>query len=504
MNALIETVKAQWNKMSLPIKIGGSVLVGGVFLSLVLFALLSSTDYQPLYTDLAAEDASAVVSALQESNVPYQLADDGSTILVPGDRMHELRLTLAGQGLPRGGIVGFEIFESTRLGETEADRQLRFLWALQGELTRTIRELREVEDARVHIVMPEQSLFIQERRPSTASVLLQLRPGRQLGRQQVSGIAHMVATSVEGLDPDNVTIVDGSGSVLNQQSNDFAMDGESIATRLELERAYEQQLEQSLTTMLERVYGRGHVVARVRADLNFDVVEEYQERFEPVVGDDGIVRSEQTVTELFSGTDIGPGGAPGVDANVPGYVEAIEGAESEYERQEAIMNYEINRIERHQTFAPGDVRQLSVSVWVDGALEPAQATSLEESISRAVGLNVDRGDQVFVDSMEFAADMEPLAPQPPQPEPYIPWWVYVILAGLTVLLAATALILRRRRAAESTGETIDYAVGDAEPAEEPLSQEEEERQALRQQVNSLAQDKPEDFAQVVKTWLTDE
>ncbi len=502
MNNFLETLKIQWDKLTLPMKVGGSVLVLGVFTLLLFLSLFSSQDYAPLYTDLTTNDAAAVVSSLQDNNIPYRLGDNGATVLVPSSQIHELRLTLASQGLPTGGVVGFEIFNTTRLGETEADRQLRYLWALQGELTRTIRELQEVQDARVHIVLPQRSLFVQESRPSTASVLLQLQPGARLMSNQVNGIAHLVATSVEGLLPENVTIVDNRGTVLNQFAGDLALDGEAIARRMELERAYERQLEDSVTAMLERIYGYGQVVARVRAEMNFDLTEEYHELFEPVGRDQGIARSEQSLSESFSGTGAIPGGSPGVDSNIPGYVGTVAGGESEYERQESIINYEVNRIERRQSTTPGQINRLSVSVWVNGELTPAQLTTLQESVSRAVGLQAERGDQVFVDSMDFAVDLQPISPMVPEPQPYVPWWVYLVVIGA---VAAVALVfVRRRRTPQTVGETIDYTAGDEEEPADTLSPEDERRLALRQQISKLAQDKPQDFAQVVKTWLADE
>src|SRR5690606_6380193 len=167
------------------------------FLLLMMIALFSGADYQPLYTNLELSDAAEITRVLSENGISYKLSDNGSSILVPADNVYQTRLTLAAQGLPAGGVVGFETFNTTRLGETEADRQLRYRIALEGELTRTIRSLDEVEEARVHLVIPPTSLFIRETQPSTASVLLRLKPGAVLSQQQVRGIAHLLATSVE-------------------------------------------------------------------------------------------------------------------------------------------------------------------------------------------------------------------------------------------------------------------------------------------------------------------
>ena len=170
MNSILESIKETWGKLSRPIQVAVGIFVLGVFLSLVLLGIFSRTDYQVLFSGLDAEDAGAVIAALQDRGTSYQLADGGTTVLVPQEEVFETRIALASSGVPTGGVVGFEIFNTTRLGETEADRQLRYQWALQGELTRTIRQINEVADARIHIVLPKRSLFVQESQ-TPASVL---------------------------------------------------------------------------------------------------------------------------------------------------------------------------------------------------------------------------------------------------------------------------------------------------------------------------------------------
>lgn len=507
MDGILQTLKSAWEKMSVPARIGGVFGIGAVFFGLLFLAFFSSPDYQPLFTDLSAEDAAAVVAVLQENGVPYRIADSGRTILVSPADVHETRMTVAGQGLPTGGIVGFEIFNQMRLGETEADRQLRFLWALQGELTRTIKELREVQDARVHIVLPRRSLFVQESQPSTASVLLGLAPGVVLTNQQVRGIAHLVSSSVEGLSPENVTIVDNRGNVLNDQSQLAGVDGQSFSERFEVERAYERQLESSVTAMLERIYGYGKVVARVSAVLDFDSQEEWAERFEAPTRDGGLVRSEQHFDESFAGLGTALSGPAGVDANVPGYVGLDGYGDSEYQRSESTLNYEMDRIERHSARAPGRVEALNVSVWLYGEMAPADLQAVEESVSRAVGLRADRGDQIFVSSMEFAPDYFPVVGDAPPEARVQPWWLWAI--GLLLVVGLVALFRsRQRRPAESPNEELDLVVGDdedeADTTDEQVSPEEQERQERRERVRGLAESNPQEFAQLMKAWLLED
>lgn len=505
MNNILASIKETWGKLSRPMQIGVGIFVLGVFLSLVLLALFSRTEYQVLFSNLSSEDAGAVVGALQERGTLYQLAEGGSTVLVPKEDVFEARIALATSGMPTGGVVGFEIFNTTRLGETEADRQLRYQWALQGELTRTIRQISEIADARIHIVLPKRSLFVQESQAATASVLLQIKPGAQLGKNQVRAIANLVATSVEGLSPENVTIVDSKGNVLNSPA--LADLGGNVTDRFEMQWLYEQQLESSIVAMLERIYGFGNVVARVNAVLDFAHLEQYSEVYTPVNRGEGLVRSTQSFDETYRGTSTGAGGVPGVDSNVPGYVFLEQGGgTTEWEKREGTTNYELNRTETRSTILPGEVTGLAVSIWVNGNLNPNQLASIEESVIRATGLKLDRGDSVFVTSTPFEATPflgDGLLPEAPQGVPL--YWV--IGLGVFLLLAVLLLALRsKRRAPELVplAATLDIIVGDEEPPEKEMTAEERERLGVRKSIQKLAKEKPEEVALLMKTWLADE
>jgi flagellar M-ring protein FliF len=486
-------------------QIGVGVFVLGVFLSLVLIAVLSRTQYQVLFSGLSSDDAGAVVAALQERGVSYQLADGGGTILVPEEDVFETRIALATSGMPTGGVVGFEIFNTTRLGETEADRQLRYQWALQGELTRTIRQINEVADARIHIVLPRRSLFVTESQPASASVLLQLNPGAQLTRNQVRAIANLVASSVEGLSPDNVTIVDSKGTVLN--SPNFGDVGQ-VADRFDLQWRYEQQLESSIVAMLERIYGFGNVVSRVNAVLDFSTVEQYSETYAPVQRGEGLARSTQSMEETYRGTTTGAAGVPGVDSNVPGYVFVDQGeGTTEWERNETVTNYELNRTETWSTSLPGKLVNLAVSVWINGDLEPNQLAAVEESVIRATGLDLNRGDSIYVASVPF--EVMPFGGDFPLPEMPSGIPVYYWVAGLGLLLLVAAIVLSRilqRRVPEEVpaAAALDVVVGDEEIPTRELTPEEQEMMNVRKQIQSLAREKPEEVALIMKTWLADD
>lgn len=504
MSNILASIRGTWGKLSRPMQIGIGVFVLGVFISLVLLGLFSRTEYHVLFSGLDVEDAGAVVSALQERGTTYRLDDGGTTILVPEEEVFETRIALASSGVPTGGVVGFEIFNTTRLGETEADRQLRYQWALQGELTRTIRQIHEVEDARIHIVLPKRSLFVQESQSATASVLLQLRPGAQLNAGQVRAIANLVATSVEGLTPENVTIVDSRGTVLNSSS---MMDlGGQVSDRFEMQWLYEQQLENSVVAMLERIYGFGNVVARVNAVMDFAQLEQYEESFSPINRGEGLVRSTQSFEESYSGTSTTPGGIPGVDSNVPGYVFVEgQGGTTDWERREGTTNYELNRTETWTTTLPGEVTNLAVSVWINGDLTPVQLASIEESVIRATGLRLDRGDSVYAASVPF--EVSPFVGDIPTLEATTGIPIYwVIVLGVLFFLTVLFLLSRKKRASIEeipVAASLDVVVGDEFP-ERDLTPEEKERVMIRKQIEKLAEEKPEQVAALMRGWLVDD
>ncbi|MGE5577769.1 MAG: flagellar basal-body MS-ring/collar protein FliF, partial [Syntrophothermus sp.] len=417
MNAWLQKLRPQivqlWQGLNpsrrIIMSVGAAAIVGIVIL---VASYAGHPEFVPLFTQLDASDAGEIVAKLKEDGIPYQIAEGGSAILVPGDKVYETRISLASAGMPRGGIVGFELFDDNKLGTTDFDRKLKYTRALQGELTRTIREINGVEDARVHIVRPEQSLFIDEKKEPTASVLLKLQPSARLSEEQIRGIANLLAGSVEGLDPLKVTILDSQGNVLSQvlkdnADADLAMGSNAknklIMERLSIQRQQEKELEKSVQSMLERVFGPGKAVARVSAEMNFDYEESSSELYQPSVGDFGIIRSEQESSESYRGQGTGPAmGVPGVTSNIPGYQAVDSGNNnSQYQKREVTRNYEVSKRQEHLVSSPGKIRRLSVAVWVSGRLGPQQIASVRSLVASAVGYNEARGDQISVESLQI-------------------------------------------------------------------------------------------------------
>ncbi len=285
------------------------ILLAVVIASLVLFfAWIQRADYQVLYSHLSEEDAGLIIQKLREQKVPYTIST--GAIMVPSDKVYDVRLQLAGQGLPQGGGVGFELFDKTSFTMTDFVQKLNYRRALQGELARTIRSLSEVEQCRVHLAVPEKSLFINDDQRPKGSVLVRLKQGRSLSQGQVQGIVHLVSSSVEGLDPKDVAVVDSRGDMLTS-----AAEGSIGITsgQREYQRTIEKDLENRIVGILEPVVGKGKIRAKVSADIDFTKVEKTEERYDP---DSQVARSEQKVMEKSMNGN--RGGVPGVSSNLPG------------------------------------------------------------------------------------------------------------------------------------------------------------------------------------------
>ncbi|MBI2877620.1 MAG: flagellar M-ring protein FliF, partial [Candidatus Tectomicrobia bacterium] len=385
----------------------------GVAALVVAILWLKRPQYQPLFTNLNPDDAGSVTAKLKEDQVPYRLEDGGRSILVPAERVYDIRLELAGQGLPQGGGVGFEIFDRHNLGTTEFVQKLNYRRALQGELARTISQLEEVDQARVHLVIPEKALFVQDQETASASVVLKLEPGREIKGQQIQGIVHLVSSSVEGLKPERITIIDQRGRILSSGSGESDLQ-KLTSSQLEYQRLVEREMERQIQSMLEQVLGPQKVIARVSAAMDFDRIERTEESYDP---DTTVVRSEQRSNETSNGAGPVPMGVPGVQSNLPGGTPGSSSASpSQYKRENETINYEISKVTRHVIEPMGKIRRLSVAVLIDGKYRPLpnkpgeqeylprspeELSRYQSIVKKAVGYSEERKDQVEVASFPF-------------------------------------------------------------------------------------------------------
>ncbi|MFO7716062.1 flagellar basal-body MS-ring/collar protein FliF [Desulfosarcina sp.] len=408
-----------------------AILVGGTIAGLAFLLTWSETgDLHPLYSSLAPEDAAAIVAKLKEDKVPYQLSMDGSAVRIPYDRIHETRLDLASQGLPRGTGIGFEVFDDAKLGMTEFVQNVNYQRALQGELSRSINTLMEVESSRVHIVMPARSLFIEEEEPATASVILKLRRGRALSKDQIQGIVHLVSSSVSRLSPDDVTVIDNNGKMVAGFKEKSTV-SQVTSNQLAFQEKKERLLENRVKTMLESVLGQDKAIVRVSCLLNFTQQEKTEELFLP---DNTVIRSEQASSSLSNDSAAAASGVPGLQANVaPDNTGTLAGGGARSnQNQQYTKNYEVGKLTHRQIMPIGSVQRLSVAVMVDGTYQQAEEgaegeqaqyvpraaeemAKLENIIKSAVDYDAARGDKIEVVNIPFevvaASDMG-LQPEP--------------------------------------------------------------------------------------------
>lgn len=473
--------------------------------------------YATLFAGLDPRDAAEVVAQLERDGTSYRLEQGGTKVLVPEKEVHRVRLALAAGGLPRGGVVGFEIVDQARLGTTDFDRRVNYMRALQGELTRTILQIDGVENARVHLALPEPSLFVEQQKPVTAAVMVKLRPLAELDRSQVRGITHLVSRSVEGLRAENVTIVDFSGRILSSEVGEAGTAGPAGAATLEVQQGFQYNLERQLQALLETVLGRGNVVCRVNAELNFDQTTIMRSLFEPTGDGSGLARSVQQLEETFEGTAAAGVGAPGTATNVPTYpTTAGSNGDSSYQRRETTQNFELNQTEEHTVIAPGAVKRLSVAVVVNSELTPAQETAITDTVAAAVGYDPARNDRITVAGMPFDTtlvdelrrDMVRQAEAEEQARRQTRLYT-LIAAGvggvllLVLLIVALATAGRRRPRAAATGAPPGAETPPAR-TEPELDLDAVTNRRSQGGVVKLARRNPEAVAQLLKTWLAEE
>jgi flagellar M-ring protein FliF len=384
-------------------------ILGGLTLAVLIgigtSILSSGTSYQYAFTNLTPEDSTEAGSALKAANIPFRTEANGSALAVPATQVHEARLLLAAAGLPRGGGVGFELFDRGDLGASEFTQRVNLRRATEGELARTIGRLAAVRSARVHLTLPERGLFRDEDRKPSAAVVLNLQPGRVMQERELAGVRHLVASSVAGLDPNTVSILDGRGTVL---SGDRSESARLSSQQHEVESALEQRIVQ----LLEPAVGAGAVVAKVTATLDTSEVETTSDSYD---GDNQVVRSERKTTETTGSEGAGASsGVAGAAANVPlgaatgGGTSGGNRAQSTHE--DDTKNYEISKKVTHTVTRAPRITKLSAAVLIDGVdgkpRADAEIRRLSDLAKSAMGYDVQRGDAFDISSAPFAKSSE--------------------------------------------------------------------------------------------------
>ncbi|CUS97571.1 flagellar basal-body MS-ring/collar protein FliF [Candidatus Kryptobacter tengchongensis] len=514
----ISQLKEFWDKLSLARKV---LLIGVAVASIVVFAFLISwvrePEYGVLFSNLEARDASKIIERLKERKIEYKLEDNGRTVLVPRQNVYELRLQFAGEGLPNSSIVGYEIFDKNNIGVSDFVQKINYKRALEGELARTILQIEGVEAVRVHIVMPEKTLFKEDQKEPTASVILKLKQGTRITRENVQSIAYLVANSVEGLDPKNVTILDSRGRLLSDNSESDPL-AKVSGKQYELKRSVEQYLADKVQSLLDGVLGQGNSIVRVDVELNFTQVEKTIEEYDP---DKTVVRSEQTTQERSSSVD-------------------SSFASTNSQRTNTITNYEVNRTLQRIVESVGNIKRLSVAVLVNGTYKVSevdgvkkveyiprdeeQIQKLTEIVKNAVGFNPDRNDQISVVSIPFEPAGEGV--EFVRREDKRENWRdlvekivigFAILGSIVVIFSLLGRLKVKReiptvevkefpqvQPQPTLKEPETVTIEAVEPAEEEIEFERMKREQIKEKVMEYIRENSEQATRLIKVWLLEE
>lgn len=494
-------------------------------------------EYRVLYSNLSDRDGGAIIDALQQQNVPYKFSEGGGAILVPANVVHEVRLRLASQGLPKGSIVGFELMENEKFGTSQFLEQVNYQRALEGELARSVQTLSAVQSARVHLALPKPSVFVKEQLKPSASVVLSLFPGRVLDPGQISGIIHLISSSVPDMPAKNVTVLDQTGSLLSpsRENADAPLDPTQIKYVQQIEEDYSKRIESIVAPLV----GNNNVHAQVSADVDFSQAEQTAETFGPnQPPNEAAVRSQQTMEARNGGPQI-PTGVPGALSNqppvpatapitAPASAVAESGSNSSAHK-ESTTNYEVDRTIRYTKLPVGSIKRLSVAVIVNNRsvtdksgkttsvpLSDTEKEQITNLVKEAMGFNAGRGDSLNVLNSAFNEEKEVVQEVPFWKQPEVvdmekDLFRYMIILGigtyllLGVIRPAFMNIEKSRLAAEKAIEDerlrkIEEEKAAMEAAEEhaPLT---EPYDLNLQEVIKLAKGDPKVVASVLKDWV---
>ena len=520
LRQLYEQFVKVWKPLSLQQRILIILGFSFAFIGLLLLTVLrTAPEYDVLYSNLQERDAGEVVEQLKTMGVPYDLSKNGSAITVPVERVAETRLTLAQEGLPRGGRVGYEIFDRSRLGVTSFEQKVNLKRATEGELARTINQLNEVLWSRIQIVTPEERLFTERQQEPTASVFLNLAPNRTLKPKQIKAIQHLIANSVEGLDPGNISILDQFANNLGLVEEVDVATTDLSAAQFGLRSRIERHFHKKLEAMFDRIAGVGKFAISVSVDLDFDSIERTEERYDP---DSATVRSEQRQKESTTGIAGEPEGVTGVSANLPSVAPLIRASLSQPRRDasSSTTNFEISKTIEHIIRSPSDIKNISVAIVIDGLHKKVtrpDGTTIVEYVPRseeelekyrrmvlaAVGNPAARDVEVVnVPLSSSVADIERKAAEATQmlKKRNFYYGTIAVIAAIIGLLLFVFFLVRY---------LLERGILRIAPGPRPGVEEEERidlvtREAELEEVKDMLEQSPEDVVALLKAWMKEE
>jgi flagellar M-ring protein FliF len=519
-NKLPENIREFISVRNIAIALSGLLLIS--LLGFIAIKAFSKEDYAVLYTHLNPDDAGSILSVLQEEHIPYKVEGDGSIILVPKDKVYEIRLKLAAKGLPSSQTVGFEIFEEPKMGITHFQENINYLRALEGELARTIREIDAVQSARVNIALPKESIFIRETDEPKASVVVKLWPGRELTKEQIKAIVFLVSHAVPRLKPENVTVVDNKGRVL---SDILEEDKLETGKTIEIKRKLEKQIEKNVYAILSKALGPDKVAVKASVDIEVGNFRQREEIYDP---DRTAVVSERKIQENEQGVKTPPAGAPGTATNVPPVVQGATASErTQRSKKDITKNYDVTKTLVDTEKPIFRIRRVTVGVLLDGKyikektedgktvekFVPLSKEELEQYkalVESVVGFNPERGDKITVVSVPFSkAAAEEFFPYAEEKEK-----MNLIIAGgiiflILVLAGLLFFILKKKKkekeiTAPIPGVSPEAAAGIYAMHEKEMEELRIEREPIYKKILEVSEESPELIAKLLSKWLKEE
>jgi flagellar M-ring protein FliF len=509
------------------ITLGQKVVIGLLALGLVLggfffFRWVTAPTYAPLFSNLASADASAIVDELNTEGVTYQLSDGGGTIMVPQDQVSALRLTMSGKGLPASQDTGYSLLDQQGITTSEFQQQTTYQRAVEGELAKTLEALHGVNAAVVHLAMPKDSVFTDDQGKPTASVLLDLSAGTKLSGEQIQAVTNLVSSSIQGMDPTDVTVADSSGEVLSAAGT--GLTAAAGDTRTQLETDYENRLAANAQKILDRVLGPDHAQVSVRADLDLSQKNSTSETFAYPANTPPV--SQSTTTEKYNGTGTAVGGVLG---NTSNGTAGSSGGNSTYDKESNTTNNSVDKTTTTTQDSPGTIKRLTVSVVMDGTVAGnINQQQVQSLIGNAVGLDTTRGDAITVAAMPFDTTAAKQAAaelaQAKKAQQQAQLWSLVKTGaiGLGILLVVVLVWLRSRRRVEVEEEYEPLELSDDMLEEldrlrvqstreeamssidrEALELEAAERQKVRGDISQMVSERPDEVAAMLRGWLSE-
>ena len=495
------------------------ILAGSVAAGLSAFSRWNrERDFRPLYSELSPEDAASVLAKVRESGSDFRLSDNGSSVLVPSSKVAELRLQMAAAGVPKSGRIGYELFDKTNFGASDFTEQVNYHRALEGELERSVMSLAEVEQARVHITLAKDSVFLDARQPAKASVLVKLRGSAQLSAQNVAAICQLTASAVDGLAPEAVSVVDTRGNLLNRArrtgSND---DSQNSEASLDYRQKVEHDLVAKINGTLEPLLGSDKFRASVSVDCDFTSADQSEETFDPARS---VMVSSQKTEDISGGST--PAGIPGTASNLPNPPPRPANRSTGVTRRTENITYQSSHTVRHVRIPQGTVKRMSVSLLVDSLVrwegsgpkakrivEPPSADKLKtirDLVAGVIGFSADRGDQLVVETLPFESTVNPEqlpagSPAAPAAPAAPPNWMdqalkskYLAIGagvGVAVLLTLFFLVFKlARRGGSAPSVEMAPQIASAQEGDDSFSKKIEsqlaEQAALRQKQEAEA------------------